>query len=144
MPTKSLFSFMFSFWHSKTKSVTVNTELQWDIDLTWGKYLPLAKANKTKVQRASKPGCINVTAPGKRGDQRTLMKSRFSRGGGERLQCCVQEVCGGGGASASAREKQQARQGGTPGSGTVQMFSASTPGTPAAASLLRANQGKRN
>lgn len=69
-----LFSFMFSFWHSKTKSVNVNPELQQDMDLTRGKYLPLAKANKTKVQRASQPVCINVTASG-RGRLRTFMKS---------------------------------------------------------------------
>lgn len=91
---ESLFSFLSSFWPSETRSVTGNTELQWDMDLTRGKYLPLAKANKTKVQRASKPGCINVTEPSKRGDQRTLVKSRFSRGGGERLPCCVRWVCG--------------------------------------------------
>lgn len=97
LSAESLFSFLFSFWHGKTKSVAVNPELHWDMDLTRGKHLPLAKANKTKVQRASKPECINVTAPGKRGDQRTVMKSPFSRGAGERLPCCVQGVCWGAG-----------------------------------------------
>lgn len=47
-------------WHGKTKSVTMRTELQWNMDLTPGKYLPLAKANKTKVQQASKPACMSL------------------------------------------------------------------------------------
>lgn len=44
-----LSSFLFSSWHCKTRSVPVNTGLQWGMDLTPGKYLPLAKANTTKV-----------------------------------------------------------------------------------------------
>lgn len=134
---------MFSFWHGETKSVAVNAELQWDMDLTRSKYLPLAKANKTKVQRASKPGCINVTVPAKRGDQRTLMKSRFSRGGGERLPRCAPTRVEGVGVG-GAQETQRGPRGGTPGSGAARMLSASTPGAPAAAQLLGANQGKRN
>lgn len=59
-------SFPFSFWGGETQSVSVNTEVWWDMDLTRGKHRPSAKANKTKVQRASKPVGINVTVPGKR------------------------------------------------------------------------------
>lgn len=40
-----LSSFLCSSWHSKTKSVPVNTGLPWERDLTRGKYLPFAKAN---------------------------------------------------------------------------------------------------
>lgn len=90
-----LFCFMFSFWHGKTKSVTVNMELQWDMHLTRSKYLLLAKANKTKVQWASKPARINVTVPGNRGVQRTLMKSMCSRGSGKRRWRCIPKgACG--------------------------------------------------
>lgn len=52
----------------------MNPELQQDMDLTRGKYLPLAKANKTEVQQALKPVGINVTVSG-RGRLRTFMKS---------------------------------------------------------------------
>lgn len=75
------------------------------------------------------------------------MKSRFSRGAGERLPRCVRWVCGGRGvrdcATAGAQKKQQGRQGGTPGSGAGGP-SPSTPGAPTAALLPGANQGKRN
>lgn len=130
-----LFSFMFSFWHCKTKSLTVNPELQQDMDLTRGKYFPLAKANKTEVQRASKPVCINVTASG-RGRLRTFMKSRLSQGSRERLLCdvprgpcwCPRETAGTG----QGPERQP-------------WFGCSPRGCPSAHCLfLRANQGKRN
>lgn len=137
VPCIYFFFFMISFRHGKIKPVTVNTELQWDMDLTGGKHLPLAKANKTKVQRASKPVCINVTMSGKRGDQRTFVKFQSSQGGGKRLLWHVLM-----GASAGAQEKQQG-QGETLGSSHgLDVLRVAVP-VPAA-SFLRANQGKRN
>lgn len=80
-------SFPVSYRRGETKPGTVNTEVRQEMDLTRGKYCPFAKANKTKVQRASKPVCINVTMPGKegQGNQRTLRPPWSSQGGGERL-----------------------------------------------------------
>lgn len=95
-----------------------------------------AKANKTKVQPASKPVCINVTASAKRTDQRTRMKSQSSHGGGKRLLQCVLK------GEQGTQGKQQG-QGKTRESNKnldVVCVAAPVP----AASFLIANQGKRN
>ena len=70
------FSFLFTSWHGKTKSVPMNSRLQWGMDLTRGKYLPLSNA-----QWVSTPVCINITVPGKREYQRSLRKPHFSQDG---------------------------------------------------------------